>query len=152
MWFLNWIANPFVRLILRSPFHSLMDSAILLISYKGVKSGKTYTLPVQYAQEEKNIYIIPGMAQKKVWWRSLRNGSQVKLLLKGRLLSAHAVVLQGPSETDQIVRAMAVYLKRFPESAAVHNIQADGAGSFNPDDILRAASSTIIVKVQPENS
>jgi hypothetical protein len=47
MWFMNKIANPFVRLILRSPLHGLFSAALLLITYLGRKSAKEYTLPCQ---------------------------------------------------------------------------------------------------------
>ncbi len=47
MWFMNKVANPFVRLILRSPLHGTMSAGLLLITYHGRKSGKEYTLPVQ---------------------------------------------------------------------------------------------------------
>ena len=47
MWLMNHLVNPIVRLILRSPLHRLVSGSILLITYQGRKSGKTYTLRVQ---------------------------------------------------------------------------------------------------------
>jgi hypothetical protein len=77
MWFMNKFVNPLVRLILRSPLHGLMDGSLLLIIYRGRKSGKDYTLPVQYARDGSTIYIVPGMPEKKTWWRNLRGGAPV---------------------------------------------------------------------------
>src|SRR5262245_26793300 len=74
MWFMNKFANPFVKLILRSPLHGLMSAAVLLVSYRGRKSGKKYTLPVQYVQDGNNIYIVPGYPEKKTWWHNLEGG------------------------------------------------------------------------------
>jgi hypothetical protein len=70
MWFMNKVANPFVRLVLRSPWHAKLSAALVLITYKGLKSGKRYTLPVQYAQEGRTLYILPGASEKKTWWRT----------------------------------------------------------------------------------
>ncbi len=82
MWFMNNIANPFVRLILRSPFHRLMSADLLLITYQGRKSGKSYTLPVQYGQRDRTIYIVPGSPEQKTWWRNLRGGLPVQVVLR----------------------------------------------------------------------
>ncbi len=79
MWFMNKIANPLMRLILRSPLHGILGLPLLLITYRGCKSGKEYSLPVQYAQDEHTIYIVPGTPEKKTWWRNLRGGAPVKL-------------------------------------------------------------------------
>ncbi len=78
MWFMNKIANPFVKLILRSPLHGWMSAAVLLITYRGRKSGKEYTLPVQYVQDGNNVYIVPGFAEKKTWWRNLKGGADLR--------------------------------------------------------------------------
>ena len=84
MWFMNKIINPLVRLILRSPLHKLVSSTLLLITYHGRKTGREYSLPVQYAQAGKNIYIVPGMPEQKTWWRNLKEAAPVQLTLRGR--------------------------------------------------------------------
>jgi hypothetical protein len=65
MWFMNKIINPLVRLILRSPLHGLMSGTLLVITCCGRKTGRKYSLPVQYTQAGKTIYIVPGMPEKK---------------------------------------------------------------------------------------
>ena len=63
MWFMNKIINPFIILILRSPLRGIMGAGFLLISYTGRKSGKRFTLPVNYAREGSSILILPGMPE-----------------------------------------------------------------------------------------
>jgi len=77
-WFMNHLVNPFVRFILRSPFHRLFSGSIMLITYQGRKSGKAYTLPVQYARTGNTLNIVPGAAETKTWWRNLRGGAPVR--------------------------------------------------------------------------
>ena len=84
MWFMNNFANPFVRLILRSPFHGLLRADLLLIKYQGRKSGKYFTLPVQYARCDRTIYILPGSPGQKTWWRNFRTGLPVQVVLHGK--------------------------------------------------------------------
>ncbi len=148
MWFMNKIANPFVRLILRSPLHRMMSAALLLITYRGRKSGKEYTLPVQYAQEGRTIYIVPGMPEQKTWWRSLRGGAPVRLRLAGKNLSAQAEVLEGPAAAEAILPALAVYLKRFPGTAKMYRVRLGADGAPDPDDLRRAAAEGVVVKAQ----
>jgi deazaflavin-dependent oxidoreductase (nitroreductase family) len=147
MWFMNKIANPFVRLILRSPFHKLMSATVLLITYRGRKSGRTYTLPVNYVQDGRTITIIPGMAEHKNWWRSLCGGAPVQIRLAGRRLAGNATVLTGEADASQIVPALALYLQHFPAAAKMRNLQPSPNDSFNPDELLQAAASTVLVRV-----
>jgi len=150
MWFMSKIANPLVRLILRSPFHGMLSAALLLITYHGCKSGKEYTLPIQYAQDKKTIYIIPGAPENKIWWRNLCRGAPVQILLAGKSLSGEANVLQGNTCTQLIARALDCYMQRFPATANNYNIRAGHDGSFDRDDLRRAASSTVVVCVNLE--
>ena len=40
------IVNRAMKFMLRSPLHSIVDKKILLVTFTGRKSGKTYTTPV----------------------------------------------------------------------------------------------------------
>ncbi len=40
--------NPLMRALLRSPFHGLLSGMLMLLSYTGRKSGRTYTIPIGY--------------------------------------------------------------------------------------------------------
>jgi deazaflavin-dependent oxidoreductase (nitroreductase family) len=147
MWFMNKIANPLVRLILRSPLHGMMSSALMLITVHGRKSGREYTLPVQYVQEGKIIYIVPGAAEKKTWWRNLRGGATVNFRLRGKQLQGHATLLEGETDAESIAEAFLRYLNRFPPSAKIHSIRIKPDGSFDFQDIRNEAKSLVIVRV-----
>jgi deazaflavin-dependent oxidoreductase (nitroreductase family) len=147
MWFMNKIANPSVRLILKSPLHRMMSATLLLIAYNGRKSGKEYTLPVQYVRNGQFIYIVPGTPEKKTWWRNLRGGAPVRLLLAGKAINGKATILEGNPEAAHIAQALDSYLRRFPASARMHAIRIDKDGSFNQDDLRHAALSTVVVRV-----
>lgn len=147
MWFMNKIANPFVRLILRSPLHGMMSASVLLITYHGRKSGKEYTLPVQYVQDGNHIYILPGYAEKKTWWRNLKGGMDVQLMLKGQTLSGYGILLKRESDAEEILKAFGLYLQRFPPSAKIHNVRFEADGQFNADDLHKAAKNILMIKV-----
>jgi deazaflavin-dependent oxidoreductase (nitroreductase family) len=147
MWFMNKIANPIVRLILRSPLHGMLSGALLLLTYTGRKSGKEYTLPVQYAREQQVIYIVPGAPAGKTWWRNLRRGAQVRLWLAGKAQAGKALVLEGDADADQTAQALQTYLRCFPSAAKLHGIRMAKDGTLNPEDLRQAALSAVVVRV-----
>jgi hypothetical protein len=150
MWFLNHIANPLVRLILKSPLHGLLSSGLVLMIYRGKRSGKTYELPVQYAQDGQVVYIMVGNPEQKSWWRNLRGGAPVQVVLRGQKLSGEAEVLLGQDNEAETSAALGLYLQRFPAAARSHNLQAKPDGTYSADELYTAASSTVMVGVALE--
>ena len=146
MWFMNKIANPFVRFIIRSPFHRMMSDNVLLITCRGKKSGRSYTLPVNYAQVGNTLYIVPGRPEQKTWWRNLCGGAPVTLTLHGKTMCGSALVLQG--DIEGTAEALRHYLKRFPPSARLHGVRLEADGTCCEEDLLKAAQSIPVVKVE----
>jgi deazaflavin-dependent oxidoreductase (nitroreductase family) len=148
MWFMNKIANPFVKLILRSPLHGWMNAVLLLITYRGRKSGKEYTLPVQYVQDGSYVYIVPGVAEKKVWWRNLKGGMNIQLMLKGKSLNGVGLLLDQNSDSEAIVKGVGLYLRQFPSLAKIYNIHSEADGKFNADDIRKVSATVTMIQVK----
>jgi len=147
MWFMNKIANPFVKLILRSPLHGWMSAAVLLITYRGRNSGKEFTLPVQYVQDGNHVYIVPGFAEKKVWWRNLKGGMDVQVTLKGQTKPGRGILLEHETDMEAILKGFDLYLKQFPSLAKMHNVRIEADGQFNADDLLKAVKTVMMIKV-----
>jgi deazaflavin-dependent oxidoreductase (nitroreductase family) len=151
MWFMNKLVNPLMRLILRSPLHGMMSAALLLLTYKGRRSGKEYTLPVQYAQEKNTLYIMPGGARNKTWWRNLRGGAAVRVTLRGKQEKGKGLVLEAADGIEKIAAGLALFLKRFPSLAKVYQVRLVADGSFNTADLNKAAETVILVRIDLEN-
>ena len=148
MWFMNKIANPFVRLILRSPFHRLMSAALLIITYRGRKTGKEYSLPVQFVQDGNHIYIVPGLPEQKTWWRNLKDGVPVQLVLRGQTLAGNGVLLKQDTDSETIVKSFGLILQRFPALAKYHHIRVEADGSFNTGDVRQATTAVVMIRVE----
>ena len=73
--------NPFMKWMLSSPFHGWVSHWYTLITVTGRKTGKRYCIPVQYAQDGDELYIITSEAY--TWWRNLRGGAPVSVHLRG---------------------------------------------------------------------
>jgi len=79
---LNKLANPAMRVILRSPLHALVSGSTMLVTVTGRRSGQTYTTPVNYVREGDTVTVFSW--RDRTWWRNLRGGAPVTLRLRGR--------------------------------------------------------------------
>lgn len=147
MWFMNHIWNPIVRLILRSPLHGLMSKGVMLITYTGQKSGKEFTLPVSYIQDGGHVYVIPGMPEKKVWWHNIHVDTPVKLTLRGKLVPAKASLLNTESDIIIMTRSLDLFFRKMPAGADLFRVRKEKDGSFNKDDLKRAAKSMVMIGI-----
>jgi deazaflavin-dependent oxidoreductase (nitroreductase family) len=148
MWFMNKIANPFVRLVLRSPLHGLFSAALLLIAYRGRKTGKQYSLPVQYVQDANHIYIIPGAPEQKIWWRNLQAGAPVQVTLRGKTLTGNGILLKQDTDAEIILKGFGLYLQRFPALVKFYNVRSEANNTFNPEDVCKAAERVVMIRVE----
>jgi deazaflavin-dependent oxidoreductase (nitroreductase family) len=145
---MNYIANPVVRLILRSPLHGMLSPYVLLIRYRGRKSGKTHTLPVQYVESGNAIYILPSGAEHKTWWRNLKGDAPLEILLRGQRLQAEGGLLVGQADLELISEALGLYLQRFPGLVPSYRVHRKPDGSLDADELRKAAASLIMVRVR----
>ena len=62
------------------------------ITYRGRKSGRTFTLPVGYRRAENTVTIPVELAERKKWWRNfLGDGGPLTIRLDGVDRTGHAV-------------------------------------------------------------
>ena len=111
---MNHISNPIVRWILSSRLHGLMSKNVLLITFRGRKSGKHFTTPVQYIQTGQEIWIIVGYPEKKRWWKNLTESTLVNLCLRGEWQSGQAITLTGDENRAEIVRGLGLIKNQNP--------------------------------------
>ncbi len=89
--------NRLVKPLLQSRFHGVLSGRLLLITVTGRKSGRRFTIPVQYSERGGVISIGVGRPAEKQWWRNLRGGAPVQLRLRGSERTGQAVAHGDPS-------------------------------------------------------
>ncbi len=139
------IGNSLNKTILRSPLHPIMSKTTLLITFTGQKSGKPYTIPVNFSQTENQLVITS--EKQRNWWRNLKTEPAVKVLLRGIEYAGHAVVLKNPEE---VAEKLAIYLKSIPQAAQYFKIRLDANDIPLQDDLMIAASSRVIIQIHME--
>lgn len=103
-----------VLAILASPAHRALSGSVAGLRLHGSVTGRLITLPVQYVRDESSVIVVPGRPETKRWWRNLRRGGAVAVLLDGRWVRGHGIVL-GPL-ADGYGPARAAYRGRWPRS------------------------------------
>jgi hypothetical protein len=111
------IGNRIVAAVLRSPFHRMLSGSLLLLTVRGRRSGRTHTLPVQYAREGETLWIYPGHHERKVWWRNLLEPAAVSVLLAGEERAGTGQALLAERDPDAVAAGTRAYLARFPKLA-----------------------------------
>jgi deazaflavin-dependent oxidoreductase (nitroreductase family) len=143
--FLNRFVNPFVRALLRSPFHPLASSALVVITYTGRQTGRRRSLPVLYARDGERLVVVVGSAERKRWWRNLRGGGPVEVRLRGQDRRGRGRVVSAEPELEQ---GLGLYLARFPRAAKSLGIPLDADGRPAPAELRAAAANTVLVVVE----
>jgi deazaflavin-dependent oxidoreductase (nitroreductase family) len=146
MWFMNHIWNPIVRFILRSPLHGVMSKSLMLITYRGEKSGKEYTLPVSFLEDGGKIYVIPGSPEKKVWWHNIHSNMSVSLTVRGKVIQARGNRLTPEGDLKTISRILELFIRKNPPVAALYNVRRSEDGKLILEDLKNAAGKTVMVR------
>jgi deazaflavin-dependent oxidoreductase (nitroreductase family) len=107
--------NAVVLAVLRSRAHRLLSGFAIELRYTGRRSGRQYTLPVQYARADDHLVVRPQRWQHSTWWRNFRTPQPVTVRLAGRLHEGTARVVD-PGDPDWR-SARQTYATRWPRSA-----------------------------------
>ena len=134
--------NDFMSWVLRSPFHGILSNGTMLITVTGRKSGKKYTTPVEYFREGDDLWVMT--SRDRTWWRNLRGGANVDLLLKRKSKTGFAEL---ELDAKTVENRMCEYVKHKPYTAKPLNIRVEN-GNANADDIARAAQDRLFVRIQ----
>lgn len=135
--------NDFMSWILRSPLHGMLSSGMMLITVTGRRTGKEYTLPVGYYPENGYLWVIT--SRDRTWWKNLKGGADVSLLLKRKPVRAYAELELDPQSVEA---RMADYLKHVPRAAKPMGVRVEN-GAANREDIARTAKDRLFIRIQP---
>jgi hypothetical protein len=92
-----------------------MHRRLVGLAVRGRRTGRVLRFPVQYAVAGEDLVVVPGHADRKSWWRNLREpGTAVDVLFEGRWVTVRAdlVTAGGPGYEA----AVTAYQRRWPHS------------------------------------
>ena len=139
LWFL---INPVVAFLTRSPLHFLISHQVLVIQFKGRKSGKQYLVPVSYHEHESSYTCVT--LRSNIWWRNLKEVSHTKIWLKGTLKNAQ---IDLEFHNDQIVEnTLRDLVTNNRVDAYFAKIKLNKDGSPDSDDLIQAGKIHTVLK------
>ena len=133
--------NDFVKFFLRTPLHVFMGNT-MLITVTGCKTGRKYSTPVGFYQEGDTLWVIS--SRDRTWWKNLRGGAEVSLLLKRRSVKAFA---EPELDPEAVKSRMYEYLNHIPQAARSLGIRVEN-GNANPQDVERIAKDRLFVQIE----
>ena len=139
MWF-----NPVMVWMLRSPLHGFISKNTMLMTYTGRKSGRVYTIPMNYVRVsdgDGEVFLTTSYRQR-TWWRNLRGGSPVMIRVQGEDLSARAEVVE---DDEGVITSLLMLFEAAPDMAHYFEIGIDANGKPRFEDVARAAEDRVIV-------
>lgn len=135
--------NPLFGRLLRSPLHGRLSGRLALLTFTGRTSGKTYTIPVGYAQVDEQTLLV-GTASG--WSRNFRGGAPVRLRLRGRERTGVAEVIDDEAAMTEAYRAM---LTAAPDFGRAIGVALGPDGRPKPEDVTRArGAGHVVVRIR----
>jgi deazaflavin-dependent oxidoreductase (nitroreductase family) len=134
------IGNGTMKFLLRSPLHKMVSGNTMLVTIKGRKSGKAYTTPVNYVQDQNVIYVTS--QKERTWWRNLRGGAEADLQLRGQNIRVTGEVVE---DEPGVVTQLAAYLTKVPQYARFYGVSLNEEGKVNLEDIAKSAKNRVCI-------
>lgn len=137
------VANRFFGAWLRSGWHRPVSSSMLVLTYEGARSGKTYSFPVGYAEDAEGLVTFTRFS----WWKNFREARPVSVRLRGRELPGIAVAVRDPGT---VAGRLAYYLGRNPHDGKYFGAKVDRDGRTDPEELARASARLVMIRTRTE--
>jgi deazaflavin-dependent oxidoreductase (nitroreductase family) len=142
---LRTILNPLAKSILRSPLHAVMSHSLMLITFTGRRSGKSYTTPISYAQQGQTLLLGVG----GLWWKNLRGGASVRVRLRGKTYAGRAEAWADEASMTRVYRTI---LTQHPTQARFMGITTTSDGqpeSHSVQQALQRGAAVVEIQLAP---
>ncbi len=137
------LINFAMKMLLRSPLHFFVSSHILLITFRGRRTGRSFTTPVRYVREGSIVRLFS--SPQANWWKNLRGGVAVSVTIKGKVIDCQATVLE--TDEDTKLRSFRTYLERFPGDAAYHGLKPSRRNPHSEETLRGVLDDVAITEV-----
>ncbi|MCE1252102.1 MAG: nitroreductase/quinone reductase family protein [Anaerolineae bacterium] len=136
-----WV-NHTMKFILNSPLHGLVSKNVLIISFTGCKSGKTYSTPVSYSINGSQVFIFTHAR----WWKNLCSNTPVCLRLRGR--NVQGLAKAEAEDKQKIAACLSAHLRQVRSDAAWYAVKFNKNGEPESEDVQKAVLSVVMINVQ----
>lgn len=136
--------NPLIRALLGSPAHRLLSRDLLVLTYRGRRSGRTFALPLSYVTLGERVYLCTRNSQ---WCSNFATAAPVEVRLAGWLRQATAAVV--PSQTPEALDALRAFLTHNPRTGTLlYDVRAGDDGRPIESDLAREVMRSTVVALE----
>ena len=135
------LLNQIMTFLLQSPLQGLLGSQLILLTFTGRKSGKTYTTPLGYTKRGDTIVLFTDHP----WYKNLLDHPSVTLRLQGKELKGNAEVVHDDKEL--IAKELTAFVQERPGAARAYSVKLDASKQPDPASVQQAAQSFTLIYV-----
>lgn len=140
--------NPLVISLLTSPLHFVASAGLMVIRFRGRKSGKQFTTPVGFHEIDDSIIVMVSEAKSRQWWRNYRSSQPIEFCLRGKWHSGHACVLAPTSE--EYTYFVNASFRRASFIAKIFSIDFDPASGLSEAQVRQLSDYAQVVRIAPD--
>ena len=135
-----------IAALLHSPLHGVLSRYVLLLTYRGRKTGRRYTLPLSYVALGEHLYCCTRPAESR-WWRNLCAPAAVTIRRRGA--SLEAIAQRVDPQSSEARDALRRFIEVNPRTGALlYHVQSSG-GRPSEDDLRREVERSVVVRIAP---
>jgi len=105
------VVNPVMRRLLASPLHRAVSGQLMLLRFRGRRSGRSFALPVARQEHRGRIAAFTNSA----WRHNFRGGHLAELVLAGTPRAVRGTLLE---DVDEVTTAYAAKIEELGRQAA----------------------------------
>lgn len=133
------VLNPTVTSILQSKLHTLLSKQLMIVFFKGKKTGRSLSTPVRYLQQGNKVSCLT--VQHYPWYKNFTQIANVELLITGKIYSATA---QSYILSSYAKAGVSTFLSAHPKDALIYGIKMDKNTKQPQSASLEAALHKIV--------
>jgi hypothetical protein len=95
--------NPVLKFLLRTPLAGPARKQLMVLNFKGRKSGKPYSIPVSAHHIDNTLYALGGAT----WTKNFRNGANAEVLHDGKTTAMHGDLVEDPAIVAELSHRVA---------------------------------------------
>lgn len=138
------LVNRIVKLMLATPAHGLMSDSMMVMRYKGRRSGRALATPVRYVRDGETIIASTSTATN--WWRNLEDTDTTELLIAGENVRMKPEVIR---DNDQVVLPILQSILAAHPADAVYMDVGLKDGKPIQQELLDALKWMVVVRFHP---
>src|SRR6476620_4077990 len=131
----RWFTN-LLKYLLRTPLHGIFSKSIMLLVFRGRKTGKVYSTPVSYLREGDVVTAFTDSP----WQRNLLGGAHVTMYLKGKAVEGVAQVID---DREAVTEGLTHFLRHVRFDARVYGVSFDADGQPIREQVERGSQQHV---------